>query len=133
MSKKKIIVRGPAMSLSGYGEQCRFALRSLKAYDSVYDIYLTNIPPLAKHKCKTILLQQNRFVVDYYPLTDFPIKTKLQLYIQKLFFLIHNKNTDYIVVQSEYMSSLLIKSGVYKNKIKIIAYKYKEDNLNKTT
>ena len=44
MSKKKIIVRGPAMSLSGYGEQCRFALRSLKAYDSVYDIYLTNIP-----------------------------------------------------------------------------------------
>ena len=36
MSKKKIIVRGPAMSLSGYGEQCRFALRALREYDEIY-------------------------------------------------------------------------------------------------
>jgi hypothetical protein len=44
MSKRKIVVRGPAMSLSGYGEQCRFALRSLKNYTDIFDIYLTNIP-----------------------------------------------------------------------------------------
>ena len=31
------------------------------------------------------------------------------------------------------MSSLLIKRGVYKNKIKIIAYKNKEKKLKKTT
>ena len=44
MSKKKILVKGPAMSLSGYGEQCRFALRALRAYENIYDIYLINIP-----------------------------------------------------------------------------------------
>jgi len=44
MNKKKILVKGPAMSLSGYGEQCRFALRALRAYEEVYDIFLINIP-----------------------------------------------------------------------------------------
>ena len=43
MNKKKILVKGPAMSLSGYGEQCRFALRALRAFPDVYDIYLINI------------------------------------------------------------------------------------------
>jgi len=43
MNRKKILVRGPAMSLSGYGEQCRFALRALRAYEDVFDIYLVNI------------------------------------------------------------------------------------------
>ena len=30
------------MSLSGYGEQCRFALRSLRAHTEHFDIYLAN-------------------------------------------------------------------------------------------
>ena len=37
---KKIIVRGPALSRSGYGEQTRFALRSLREYQDRFDIYL---------------------------------------------------------------------------------------------
>jgi glycosyltransferase involved in cell wall biosynthesis len=41
--RKKILVRGPALSQSGYGEQCRFALRSLKTQESVFDIYLENL------------------------------------------------------------------------------------------
>jgi glycosyltransferase involved in cell wall biosynthesis len=40
MSRKKLLVRGPALSRSGYGEQCRFALRSLRAYENIFDIYL---------------------------------------------------------------------------------------------
>ncbi len=40
--KKKIIVRGPALSRSGYGEQTRFALRSLKTQENKYDIYIMN-------------------------------------------------------------------------------------------
>ena len=28
-------------------------------------IYFTNIPPIIRHKCKTILVQSNRFVIDY--------------------------------------------------------------------
>ena len=95
-------------------------------------IYLTNIPPPAKHKCKTILLQQNRFVVDYHPLIDYPIKTKLQLYLQKILFLIHHKNTDYIVVQSETMSTIL-KKTINKNKIILIPYRNKEDKFYDST
>lgn len=40
--KKKIVVRGPALSRSGYGEQCRFALRALKSREDVLDIYILN-------------------------------------------------------------------------------------------
>mgnify|MGYP003110439073 CR=1 FL=1 len=38
---KKIIVRGPALSRSGYGEQTRFALRCLRSCNQ-YDIYIIN-------------------------------------------------------------------------------------------
>ena len=42
--RKKILVRGPALSQTGYGEQCRFALRALKSREDLFDIYLLNIP-----------------------------------------------------------------------------------------
>ena len=38
--KKKILVRAPALSRSGYGEQARFALRALRKYEDIFDIYL---------------------------------------------------------------------------------------------
>ena len=41
--KKKIIVSGPGLTRSGYGEQCRFALRSLIAHEDIFDIFLDNI------------------------------------------------------------------------------------------
>ncbi len=37
---KKVIVTGPALSQSGYGEQCRFALRSLLSKTELFDVYL---------------------------------------------------------------------------------------------
>ena len=36
--KKKILVRGPVLSQSGYGEQARFALRALRTKEEEYDI-----------------------------------------------------------------------------------------------
>ena len=42
--KKKILVRGPALSQTGYGEQCRFALRALRSREDLFDIHLLNIP-----------------------------------------------------------------------------------------
>ena len=41
--KKVIIVKGPALSRSGYGEQARFALRALASREDILDIYLVNI------------------------------------------------------------------------------------------
>ena len=40
MKKKKILVKGPALTRSGYGEQTRFALRALRDYQEFFDIYL---------------------------------------------------------------------------------------------
>lgn len=40
--KKRVLVRGPALSRSGYGEQCRFALRALRAHEDRFDIHLIN-------------------------------------------------------------------------------------------
>ncbi len=41
---KKVIVRGPALSISGYGEHMRFVLRALKSRTDEFDIYLLNTP-----------------------------------------------------------------------------------------
>ena len=38
--KKKILVKGPVLSRSGYGEQTRFAVRSLRAHEDKYDIFI---------------------------------------------------------------------------------------------
>ena len=40
--RKKIIVRAPVLSRSGYGEQARFALRSLRKHEDRFDIFLMN-------------------------------------------------------------------------------------------
>lgn len=40
---KKILVKGPALSASGYGEQTRFALRALRQNEQHFDIFLQNI------------------------------------------------------------------------------------------
>ena len=42
--RKKIIVKAPVLTRSGYGEQSRFALRALRSRDDLFDIYLINIP-----------------------------------------------------------------------------------------
>ena len=41
--RKKILVRGPVLTQSGYGEQSRFALRALRAHEDKYDIYIVPV------------------------------------------------------------------------------------------
>ena len=38
--RKKIFVRGPVLTQSGYGEQARFALRSLRSQPDLFDVYI---------------------------------------------------------------------------------------------
>ncbi len=42
--KKKIIVKAPMLSQSGYGEQARYALRALRSREDLFDIYALPIP-----------------------------------------------------------------------------------------
>lgn len=41
---KKILIKAPLLSRSGYGEQARFALRALRSRTELFDIYMINIP-----------------------------------------------------------------------------------------
>ena len=41
--RQKIIVRGPILSQSGYGEQARFAFRALHSREDLFDIYLAPV------------------------------------------------------------------------------------------
>jgi glycosyltransferase involved in cell wall biosynthesis len=94
-------------------------------------IYLTNLPPIIKHKCKTILVQSNRFIIDNFSLSGFSIKTRIRINVERILFWLNNKNTDYIIVQSDSMYSALKNLGINKDKIKIIAYKDKEIQANR--
>ena len=38
--KQKILVKGPVLSQSGYGEQARFALRALRSRADIFDVYV---------------------------------------------------------------------------------------------
>jgi glycosyltransferase involved in cell wall biosynthesis len=38
--KKKVLIRGPILTRSGYGEQARFAYRSLKSRPDLFDVFL---------------------------------------------------------------------------------------------
>ena len=40
---KRVLVRGPALTQSGYGEHTRFLLRSLKSQPEKFDIYLVAV------------------------------------------------------------------------------------------
>ena len=41
--QKRILLKAPILSRSGYGEQARFALRSLRSREDLFDIYIYNI------------------------------------------------------------------------------------------
>ena len=38
--QKKILITGPAYSVSGYGKMCRLALNALKTREDIFDIYI---------------------------------------------------------------------------------------------
>jgi len=41
--KRKILLRGPVLTQSGYGEQARFAMRALRSREDLFDIYIQPI------------------------------------------------------------------------------------------
>lgn len=41
--KKKILIRGPVLSQSGYGEQARFALRALRSREDLFEIFVVPV------------------------------------------------------------------------------------------
>lgn len=42
MDKYSVLLKGPFLSQSGYGEQARFALRAMRSREDIFDLYLVN-------------------------------------------------------------------------------------------
>lgn len=41
--KRKVILKGPVLSMSGYGVHARFVLRALRKYEKFFEIYIMNL------------------------------------------------------------------------------------------
>jgi len=72
--RKRILVKAPALSRSGYGEQSRFSLRSMRSREDLFDIHLLNIPwgntgMIAEHSeerqwLDSLILKTNQYVQE---------------------------------------------------------------------
>lgn len=73
--KQKIVLRGPVLSQSGYGEQARFALRSLRSREDIFDIYLI---PIAWGKTGWVSLdnEERRWMDDAIAKTNLFLKNR---------------------------------------------------------
>lgn len=75
-----------------------------------------NLPPLFKLAGRTVVFVQNRYLIDSVPLDNFPLKTRLRLKVERLWFRWRAKNANTLVVQTPSMRALLETSGVAKEK-----------------
>jgi len=75
-----------------------------------------NLPPLFKLAGRTVVFVQNRYLIDSVPLDDFPLKTRLRLKVERLWFRWKTKNANALIVQTPSMRALLETSGVAKEK-----------------
>ena len=90
-------------------------------------INLSCIPSFLKHKCKTLLIQSNRFVIDSHSLNNYSLKTKIIILLEKLLFFLNKNNVDFIITQSETMHAILRQIGYPRDKLITIAYKSKNE------
>jgi len=60
--KKKVIIRGPILTRTGYGEQARFAFRALKSRPDLFDVYV--MPTNWGHTGWTVEDDENRRELD---------------------------------------------------------------------
>ena len=94
-------------------------------------IYFGNIPPFIKHSTKTILFQSNRLLIENYPLSKYPLKTRFRLYLEKFLVRLYINNVDQIVVQTLTMKDILksFRINKFKGEIKILPFKDYEELL----
>jgi len=66
-----------------------------------------NLPPLFKVKGRVIVFVQNKYVIDKSPLKNFPLKTKIRLVLERLWFRWRGKFANEFIVQTPSMKDAL--------------------------
>jgi glycosyltransferase involved in cell wall biosynthesis len=77
--------------------------------ENIKVICFGNLPPLFKLKSSVILFLQNRHLVDDEYLNRFPIKTRIKIFIEKLWFKFRASNIKMYMVQTQSMRAALEK------------------------
>ncbi len=67
-----------------------------------------NLPPLFKLAGRVQVFLQNRYLIDDVPLCDFPLKTRIRLWIERLWLSGRMANVDAFIVQTPSMQRLLL-------------------------
>ena len=92
-------------------------------------IFLGNIPPCVIFPCWSLLLQSNRFLVEYKTTKNLSIIKRIKINYERIIFKLFKGNVDKIIVQSRSMKELVDKKNYLLNS-KIIAYKNNLSELN---
>lgn len=66
-----------------------------------------NLPPLFKLSGRVQVFLQNRYLIDDVPLSDFPLKTRIRLWMERRWLSARMSNVDAFIVQTPSMQKLL--------------------------
>ena len=75
-----------------------------------------NLPPLFQLRGRTVVFVQNRYLIDKVSLEGFPIKTRLRLKMERLWFSWKAGNADVFIVQTPSMRTIFGSSGLAARK-----------------
>ncbi len=149
--RRKIIVRGPALSNSGYGVQTRFALEALKSHQDKFDIFLIVtgwgrtgwlIEDNDERKWIDDLVQKTQFYFQQHNSNPPPFDLSLQVTIPGEFEQIANFNVGYTagiestkappewIQKSNLMNKIITTSNHTKDTLLSTTYRVKVDNNN---
>lgn len=67
-----------------------------------------NLPPLFRLRGHVLVFLQNRYLIDDVPLSSFPLKTRIRLWMERLWLSGRMMNVDAFIVQTPSMQRLLV-------------------------
>lgn len=67
-----------------------------------------NLPPMFKSRAHVVVFAQNRYLVDDVKLSEFPLKTKFRLSMERLWLSARMANADAFIVQTPSMQKLML-------------------------
>ena len=126
--KKKLNVHFIKPSLFGR-LLAEYKLYQESSRDTKLVLMLGSLGPLFRLKCKTILFVHNKFLISNISLSNHTFRTKVRIFIERLWLKYSAKNVDIFVVQTESMKNALRVSSISKSKrVEIIPFLEKINN-----
>lgn len=89
-----------------------------------------NLPPLFKLRGHVVVFVQNRYLIDKVMLDSFPLKTRLRLLVERIWFFGRMSHVDEFVVQTPSMKNIL--DAHIQKKIPVTVTPFMEDHMGYT-